>query len=89
MSKQRFFRGHRVKIADKLRNSMSHFESGCEAIVNHSYSDRYGGDDNGSYGLLLLTKNPHYVAWYDEGQLTLIDSDRDAGERILQRYKNA
>lgn len=87
MHKQKFFRGHRVKIADKLPESMDHFEAGCEAIVDHSGSERdRGGGNIEIYGLLLLTKHPHYVAWYEEDQLTLIDSDRDVGEEILQRF---
>lgn len=87
MRRQKFFRGHRVKIADKLPEEMSHFEAGCEAIIRSSYSDEYGGDNVEDYGLLLLTENPHHVWWYEEDQLTLVDSDRDAGEELLQQYK--
>ena len=89
---QKFFRGHRVKIADELPWSMSHFPgAGKEAIVDHSASDRHLGARGRrleEYGLLVKTDTGWtYSAWYDEEHLTLVDSDRDAGEQILQDYK--
>lgn len=85
--KQKYLRGHRVFITKDLPKFMSHFERGCEAIVDHSYSDQYGGDDVESFALLLLEPYLYRVAWYKEDQLTLVNSDRDAGERLLQKYK--
>ena len=89
---QKFFRGHRVKIAKTLSPEMDHFEKDCEAIVEYSYTDEYGGheDDNPEYSLLLLIGDEtmwYTVSWYDEQYLTLINKNRDAGEKILQKYK--
>jgi len=85
--KQKFFRGQTVKIIRALPADMNHFEPGVRAIIEYSYSDRYGGNDTGSYSLLLLEPYPHSVAWYEENQLILINSDRGIGEKILQNYK--
>jgi hypothetical protein len=89
MSKQKFFRGQRVRICDKFPEYMSHFSgTGCVAIVQYSYSDVYGPPHEGDYSLLIFENNHWFsVSWYKEDQLTLIDNDRDAGERILQEYK--
>lgn len=94
MKKQKFLRGQRVKITDKMPTYMRHFTCGCEAIVEGSYSDlchstREEEDDEEKigYGLLLLTDKPHTSAWYEEDQLTLICSNRDRGEVLLQKYK--
>lgn len=89
MKKQKFFRGHRVHITANLPKSMSHFTGDVDAIVDGSYSDQYGGSNVDDYSLLLLTKRPYRVSWYHEHQLTLVNSDRDAGERLLQKYKNS
>lgn len=96
MKKQKFIRGQRVKITNEMPSYMRHFTCGCEAIVEGSYSDlchssyqhKDDYDRQISYGLLLLTDKPHTCAWYDEDQLTLICSDRDKGEALLQKYKS-
>ena len=85
---QKYFRGHRVKIAEDLGPSMAHFTGDCEAIVIGSYSDQFGGDNDDSYSLLLLTEQQYSVSWYREHKLTLLSIDGDEGERLLQKYKN-
>ena len=87
---QKFFRGHRVKIADEMPRYMSHFECGIEAIIDHSYDDIYSGtSDSVKYAVLLLMPDgsKRSVAWYDQDLLTLVSDGRDAGEAILQSYK--
>ena len=84
---QKFFRGHRVKVTDEMPGWMSHFTSGVDAIIMYSYSDVHGKEQQHSYSLLLLTERPFSSAWYDEGLLTLVDGDRDEGEKLLQEYK--
>lgn len=86
--KQKFFRGHRVKVAKDLGPHMTHFDNDCEAIVIGSYSDQFGGNNTDSFSLLLLTERPYTCSWYEKNQLTLINSDRDEGEEILQKYKD-
>lgn len=55
--KQKFFRGQRVKLADKFPKYMAHFEGkGCEAIVEYSYSDVYGLGNYSDFRLLILPK---------------------------------
>lgn len=90
--KQKFFRGHRVHIAADLGPTMSHFHKDTDAIIVGSYSDLYGHGNYTSYELLVLSKKgePHHTsAWYEEHQLTLVNSDRDGGERMLQLYNQA
>ena len=88
---QKFFRGQRVKIVDKMPLHMHHFPSGVEAIVEYSYSDVYGKEGRKEredvYSLFLLGDYMSSVAWYNEYQLTLINSDRDKDEQILQEFK--
>jgi hypothetical protein len=86
---QKFFRGQRVKIADVVPPYMSHFDAGLEAIVSHSYSDMYGQGQDGEFALLLLDGERPFnrVSWYPDSLLTLVNADRDAGERLLQLYK--
>lgn len=88
MAKQKFFRGHRVKVADKMPNEMRHFTGGCEAIVVGSYRDEYGGSDHfPTYDLLIFEKDEwNQVAWYPEELLTLVCANRDTGEKIIQKY---
>ncbi len=89
--KQKFFRGHRVRIADNLGPTMSHFASGRDAIVVGSFSDLLtcsSGEGEVQYELLLEEDDAiGTVAWYKESQLTLVDGDRDKGENLLQLYK--
>lgn len=83
MGKQKFKKYDLVKIDDNLGDSMSHFTSGCEAIVIGSYADEYGGDDTNSYTLYL--KSEGECSWYYEEQLTLIERNR---KDLLDEWKN-
>lgn len=73
---QKFHIGNIVKIADDLGSSMSHFESGCYAIVVGSYAELYGGDNVKSYSLKLLPSG-RYVSWYKEHQLSLVSINKE------------
>lgn len=65
---QRYAAGTRVRISDDLGPRMSHFPSGMEATVEHTYAHAYGGDDVLSY---CLNVDGHgQVSWYYESQLT-------------------
>lgn len=71
---QKFQKGDWVQVAKDLGSGMSHFTADCEAIVEYSYNDRYGGGDTKSYSLHL--KGSGSCSWYRENQLTLIESGR-------------
>lgn len=64
---QKFPVGARVKIADDLGPSMSHFPSGKMATVLYTYAHAYWGDDVTSY--CLDVDGVGSVAWYHELQL--------------------
>jgi hypothetical protein len=87
--KQKFFRGQRVRIAKRFPQCMSHFDGkGCEAIVDHSYSDMYGCGNFSDFCLLIIDKKGNYrCSWYPEKLLTLVSNDIKAGEKLLQRYR--
>jgi hypothetical protein len=74
---QKFFLGDRVRIAQDLGPSMSHFEKDCEAIVMYSYAEQYDGTgkDVDQFSLYILP-NRGEVSWYYANQLTLIEPDR-------------
>ena len=71
---QKFRKGDLVRVAKDLGPHMSHFTGDCEAIVMGSYADQFGGDDHKSYKLYL--NGVGESSWYDEWQLTLIESGR-------------
>lgn len=71
---QKFQKGDWVRVAKDLGAHMSHFTADCEAIVVGSYADKYGGSNTKSYTLHL--KDHGECSWYEEQQLTLIESGR-------------
>lgn len=86
---QKFLRGHRVRIQSEAPPYMAHFKGfGHEAIVDHSYRDAHGGSGPVEYALLILPEL-RWSAWYPECFLTLVNSDRDAGEATLQKYNES
>jgi hypothetical protein len=88
--KQKFKRGQKVYICKNLGENMSHFTKDCNAIINYTYSEIYGGNDIKSYSLLILDnedKPINMCSWYEEWQLTLIsDFDIDIGCEMLEEY---
>ena len=79
---QKYSKGDHVKIVKDLGQDMSHFTSGCEAIVMYSYKDEYGGNDNETYCLYI--KEEGEVSWYYEHQLILIKKKQLA---LLSKWK--
>lgn len=71
---QLFDHGDLVHIAEDLGPMMSHFTSGCEAIVLGSYADQFGGDKRNDYQLYL--RGHGSAAWYYGQQLTLLERGR-------------
>lgn len=69
---QKYDPGTRVRIADDLGPSMSHFTNGANATVKYTYAHAYGGSDVKSYCLDI--DGLGQVSWYYEHQLTPIDS---------------
>ena len=67
---QKYPCGSRVRIADDLGESMSHFYSGKDATVEYVYAHAYGGDDVTSYSLDI--DGIGSVSWYEEHQLSPI-----------------
>ena len=61
---------------EPMSGSMSHFEGDCDAIIEASYFQQYGGGENQkkSYGVYLIKdgKVVNNVSWYEEHQLTLL-----------------
>ncbi len=45
---QKFKRGQKVRISDDLGHMKPHFKNACDAIIDHSYSQKFGGDNCGS-----------------------------------------
>ncbi len=69
--KQKFPKGARVRIANKLGPTMCHFSgAGCDATVLYTYAERYWGNDITSYALDV--DGSGHSAWYKEHQLTLL-----------------
>lgn len=81
---QKFKKNTVVRIAKDLGTSMPHFTNNCLAIVEYTYAEKYGGDDNKSYSLHIEGEGSS--AWYYENQLTYVD---DHGEELLKQWKLA
>jgi hypothetical protein len=91
--KQKFPDKSFVRIADDLGPMMSHFESGCEAIVAGTYATlcSAGADrDWQQYSLYLIGisgKIYNRVSWYEESQLTLSpNQDPDEAQKMIECY---
>lgn len=69
---QKFAIGQRVKIANVLCPSMSHFQSGVYATVQYTYGQMFGGDDDSfkEYSLIINGKS---TAWYPEKYLSVVE----------------
>lgn len=75
--KQKFHKGDLIRVAKDLGQSMSHFTNDCDAIVMGSYYDFYGGSpESKNHQYQLHIKNHGTCSWYNESQLTLIESNR-------------
>lgn len=88
--KQKFPRGSFVKVSNTMPSYMSHFEKGFIGVVEYTYAQRYGGSDIDSYSLIVLNnkgKPINSIAWYEEDQLTLVDSDTTKGKEIIEKWR--
>ncbi len=70
---QKFPPGARVRVAEDLGSCMSHFPSGCDAIVLYTYAHAYGGNSCDQYAVDIDGRG--FCAWYEERQLSLIDQN--------------
>ncbi len=87
--KQKFLKGYEVKVDSEMPPMMAHFESGFNGIVDHTYSEAYGGDNINQYCLVVLDENRkpiNKISWYYENQLTLVSDDMMKGMGIIENY---
>ena len=87
--KQKFRKLSFVKVCDEMPQSMSHFDSGFDAVIEGTYSQIYGGKDIYNYSLFKIEddKIVDSISWYEEEQLTLSESqDRDKAEDMIEEY---
>lgn len=68
---------------------MAHFDKGFDAIVEHTYSQAFGGNDVDSYSLYKINngKIVDNLSWYEEHQLTpLGDHEYPDPEDMIESY---
>lgn len=78
-----------VYVCKEMPPEMSHFDSDFDAIVDGTYSQKYGGKDVKSYSLFRLQggKIVDRNAWYMENQLTELPfQDRAKAEELIEQY---
>lgn len=81
--RQKYQHGDMVRIADDLGNTMSHFESGVDAIILGSYKDLFGGGMEHQYKeYSVYIRGKGDVSWYKEEQLELIK--KGCGDVLVQ-----
>ena len=86
----KYARGTKISVCKEMPTSMSHFESGFNAIVEYTYAQKYGGDDIDNYSLIVLNDKDepiNSISWYNENQLTLISDDVSKGKEIIEKYE--
>lgn len=89
---QKFKRGERVYITNKMPIYMRHFHHGCDAIVCYTYKQKYGGGKEEEKEYCLLILNPDGTvyggsSWYEENQLSIVDSNTKAGKAMIEAYE--
>ncbi|MHC4616801.1 MAG: hypothetical protein ACYTEQ_03510 [Planctomycetota bacterium] len=88
--KQKFGKLSFVHVCKDLPPDMGHFLSDVDAIVDGTYSQKFGGRDIDSYSLFVIRagKVVDNISWYEEDQLTLLpDQDRDRAEEMIEAYR--
>ena len=81
--RQKYQHGDMVRIAYDLGNTMSHFESGVDAIILGSYQDLFGGGMEHQYReYSVYIRGKGDVSWYKEEQLELIK--KGCGDLLVQ-----
>ena len=82
---QKFKKDTVVRVAEDLGGDISHLSGkGKLAIVEHTYKEKYGSNDDKSYSLYF--KDGGSSAWYRENQLTFVSSE---GEGLISMWKEA
>ena len=92
--KQKFKRGNRVKIlvgsimwssknGKTTTEDMSPEDVGRTALIDYSYSERYGGNDVDSYSI-IWEDNGSSFAWKHTNEMELID---EGGEHLFEEAK--
>lgn len=87
--KQKFRRLAFVHVAKDMPEYMSHFPSDFDAIVEGTYSQLCGGKDIDSYSLYQLESGVivDNISWYEENQLTLLDTQNpERAEELIEKY---
>ena len=87
--KQKFRMLEFVHVCKEMPDYMACFPSDFDAIVAGTYSQLYGGDDIISYSLYVIKNGVivDRVAWYDESQLTVLETqDRIRAENLIEQY---
>ena len=87
---QKFQRGQEVKVDDVLCGMKMHFAAGFNAIIIGSAHELYNSG-KGSYSLLILENGlpKSSVSWYEQHELTLVNSDEMRGNEILKIYNQS
>lgn len=81
--RQKYQHGDMVRVADDLGYTMSHFESGVDAIILGSYQDLFGGGMEHQYKeYSIYIRGKGVVSWYKEEQSELIK--KGCGDLLVQ-----
>lgn len=85
---QKFHQLDVVKV-DVVSPYMEHFHTNFYGIVAYSYADKYGGNSNSEYSIIILnedlSKAINQTAWYNDADLTLSDKlSKEQVENILE-----
>lgn len=90
--KQKFPIGTFVRVCKDMPIHMSYFEKDFIGIVEGTYKQLCGGDNNiKDYALIYLDDNGvpiMSIAWYEEDQLTLVSTDTKKGKILIGQFKN-
>ena len=68
---------------------MSHFDSDFDAVVDGTYSQKFGGSDIDSYSVYVLSEGKvvNRLSWYHENQLTVLaKQDNRLADELIEEY---
>ena len=87
--RQKYMRGTFVHISKDLPETMKYYPRDSDAIVDATYSQKYGGPDIDNYSVYLLDggKIINHISWYGVEHLSLLPTqDRDQAEEMIEEY---
>jgi len=87
--RQKFGKLTFVHVCEDMPETMKHFDSGFDAIIDGTYSQIYGGVNTYDYRVYKIENDKivNRISWYKENQLTLPEiQNKEKAEEMIEDY---